>query len=79
MRRASRIIPGAAHCLTTALVARLMLARSGSPSELRIGVAKDQHGRLTAHAWLEAKGQPIFGVSESELEHYHLLPHLDRV
>ena len=79
VRRASRRIPGLAHCLTTALVAKLMLARTGSASDLRIGVAKDPQGCLTAHAWLEADGQPIFGVSESELEHYHLLPHLDRV
>jgi hypothetical protein len=75
---ASRYVPLARNCLTRALVARFMLARRGRPADLRIGVAKDRTGLLTAHAWLEADGAPIFGATESELRQYALLPQLDR-
>jgi hypothetical protein len=76
--RASRCVPGTRHCLTQALAAKLLLARRGVLTQLRIGVAKDQAGLLRAHAWLESDGAAIFGVPNSGLEEYCLLPHLDR-
>ena len=60
--RASRYVPGARHCLTQALVVRLLLARRGQSAQLRIGVAKDSDGRLIAHAWVECDGSAIFGA-----------------
>jgi hypothetical protein len=33
---------------------------------------------LKAHAWLESDGAAIFGVPDSGLDEYRLLPHLDR-
>lgn len=76
--RASLFVPGAQHCLTQALAAQVLLARCGRPTELRIGVAKDEKGRLKAHAWLESEGAAIFGAPESGLHEYRVLPHLDR-
>src|SRR4051812_38904611 len=40
--RASRGVPGARHCLTQALVAKILLRGKGRPVDLRIGVAKDE-------------------------------------
>jgi Transglutaminase-like superfamily len=79
MLRASRVVPGASHCLTRALAAKVLFGRRGRIADLRIGVAKDHAGRLTAHAWLESNGAPIFGLSDAELGEYTLLPQLDRV
>ena len=77
--KASRYIPGSRHCLTQALVAKTLLGNQGRAIDVRIGVAKDEAGRLIAHAWLEAEGKPIFGVTESQLDRYSRLPQFDRV
>ncbi|MDY6781432.1 MAG: lasso peptide biosynthesis B2 protein [Cyanobacteriota bacterium] len=58
---ASRYIPGGARCLARALAASALLSRQGYPSQLRIGVAKDEVGQLEAHAWVELEGQAIVG------------------
>jgi hypothetical protein len=76
--RASHWVPGSRHCLTQALVAKVLLAHVGLATQLRIGVAKDPSGLLKAHAWLESERMPIFGVPEAGLEEYRLLPRLDR-
>ncbi len=70
---ASRRVPGAS-CLTQALAAKLMLARCGVPSQLRIGVARGEQGNFQAHAWLEAVGQVVIG--DVGLERYATLPSL---
>lgn len=51
VRAVSRCVP-AATCLTQAMAAQLLLARSGHLSKVQIGVAKDDHSRFEAHAWL---------------------------
>lgn len=61
----SRRIP-AATCLTQALAARVLLARHGYPSELRIGVARDPGGRVRAHAWVECEGRIVVGGPSTE-------------
>lgn len=50
-----------ASCLTQALAGTLLLVRDGHPATLRVGVAKDESGRLRAHAWLESGGVTILG------------------
>jgi hypothetical protein len=60
VRRAARLIP-AASCLTQALAARAALARRKLACDLRIGVAKDDRGRLQAHAWVECEGRVLLG------------------
>jgi hypothetical protein len=79
VNKASHWVPGARHCLTQALAAKLLFARRGLLTQLRIGVAKDQAGRLKAHAWLQCDGAAILGVPDSGLDEYRLLPHLDRI
>ena len=59
---ASRRVPRAT-CLTQAFAAALMLAANGHEATLRVGVAKDDDGRLRAHAWIESNGETILGDS----------------
>jgi hypothetical protein len=44
-----------------ALTAQVMLARRNYPAQLCIGVAKDEAGRLKAHAWVDFEGKVIIG------------------
>lgn len=76
VRNAARLVPRAS-CLTQALAAQLLLARSGHRSQIRIGVAKDPDGRLLAHAWLISDGRIVIGGSSRELGRYALLTELD--
>jgi hypothetical protein len=49
------------NCLPQALVGNRLLRRAGYDVQLRIGVRKNRHGRLAAHAWLEHRGEVILG------------------
>ncbi len=73
IRVASRYVPRAS-CLTQAIAARTLLARSGFPSALRFGVAKDGN-RFLAHAWLECDGAVVLGDAGPEC--YTALPALE--
>jgi hypothetical protein len=70
------MVPGAS-CLTQALAAQYLLARSGHRSQLRVGVAQDPSGRLLAHAWLVSDGRVVIGGSSRKLARYSLLPGVD--
>ena len=61
-----------ATCLTQALAASVLLPRYGHDATLRVGVAKDDDGRLRAHAWLESGGATILGEPEPGV--FHALP-----
>jgi hypothetical protein len=61
IQSASRLIPGAT-CLTQALAGRILLARLGEPSVVRIGVAKGNNG-FEAHAWVENRGRILIGAT----------------
>jgi hypothetical protein len=50
-----------ASCLTQALAAQALLSRSGFPSQIEIGVAKDELRQLQAHAWVVCYGQVVLG------------------
>jgi hypothetical protein len=54
-----------ATCLTQALAATLLLAWRGHPAILRLGVARQEDGRLQAHAWLESGGVILLGEPET--------------
>ena len=73
---AGRYVPRAT-CLTQALTVQTLLKREGIAAHLRLGVAKDDDGRVTAHAWLEQDGQVLIGGGR--LEHYTALDNLERV
>lgn len=58
---ASRYIPASQNCLNRALTAKVLLARRGLSSQLRIGVRRDPAGELLAHAWVEAPEGILIG------------------
>ena len=72
---ASRYVP-AATCLTQALAGQILLAQHGEPSLLRIGVAKNEAGKLEAHAWVESRGRIVIGATP-ELFRYTRLPSME--
>jgi hypothetical protein len=69
---ASPYVP-AATCLTQALATWIILIKHGEEAHLQIGVAKNQAGKLEAHAWVESGGRVLIGDSR-ELFRYTLLP-----
>lgn len=76
VRNAARVVPGAT-CLTQALAAQFLLARSGRRSQIQIGVAQDSGGQVVAHAWLISNGHVVIGGSQGELQRYKFLAELD--
>lgn len=58
---ASRYVPGAT-CLTQALAGQVLLTQQGEPALLQIGVAKNDAGKLEAHAWVECRGRIVIGA-----------------
>lgn len=58
---ASRFIPASQNCLNRALTAKVLLARHGLSTHLRIGVRRDSAGSLLAHAWVEAPEGILIG------------------
>jgi Transglutaminase-like superfamily len=72
---ASRYVP-AATCLTQALAGQILLAHYGEAALLRIGVAKNEAGKLEAHAWVESRGRVVIGDSR-ELFRYTVLPSVE--
>ncbi len=67
----SRYVPKAT-CLTQAIATQTLLKRLRQPASIRIGVAKDEMGKLEAHAWVESQGRIIIGEREN-LSQYTLL------
>ena len=49
------------NCLPQALVAQYLLRRDGYPAEFKIGVTKDEHGNVEAHAWVTSGDQEVIG------------------
>lgn len=72
---ASHYVP-AATCLTQALAGQILLAQYGEPALLQIGVAKNEAGKLEAHAWVESRGRIVIGASP-ELFRYTRLPSVE--
>ena len=78
VRRVSRYVPGAS-CLTQALATQVLLARHSIASTLQIGVAKDEHGKFQAHAWVEHEGRIIIGGTRRSVARYTVLPTLEKI
>jgi hypothetical protein len=64
----SRYTPQAT-CLTQALAAQALLFQSGFPSQVEIGVAKDELRRLQTHAGVVCYGQVVLGGQHAS--HYN--------
>lgn len=45
--------------LTRAIAGHILLAKAGYESVIRMGVLKEQEGRMKAHVWLEYNRQPV--------------------
>jgi hypothetical protein len=71
---ARRLLP-VGPCLSQAIVADVLLRRSGFDSQLRIGVARGDRGALKAHAWVESDGEVVIGGEESPAD-YKAFPNL---
>ena len=69
---ASRYVP-VATCLTQALAGQILLAQHGEPALLQIGVAKNEGGKLEAHAWVESRGRIVIGASPKLFRYTRLL------
>ncbi len=74
VRAAARRLLGERPCLPQALAVRYWLKRSGRESVLRLGVTKDDAGRLKAHAWLELDGRVLIGGESSRQRYVTLQP-----
>ncbi|AFY46591.1 hypothetical protein Nos7524_0685 [Nostoc sp. PCC 7524] len=72
----TKFVPGA-KCLPRALTCKVLMTRRGYSAELRIGVAKDEAGKLQAHAWIENQGKVVIGYL-TNLSSYTPLPSLPR-
>jgi hypothetical protein len=73
VRAASRRIPGAS-CLTQALAGQIFLGMHGYASQIRVGVAREEDGTFSAHAWLDVNGKVLIG--DHGLERYTRLPEI---
>ena len=65
--------PWRRSCLKRAFVLYYLLRRAGRPVELRIGVRRDQVGKLAAHAWLARNGLPVLEEGADHLGDYQVL------
>lgn len=77
VRAASKRIPGAT-CLTQSLALHFLMTRAGLPSQIRIGVAKDERSRFKAHAWVEASDE-VYLSAPAEVSGYVTLPSLEGI
>lgn len=57
----ARRTPWQSACLAQAISAKAMLRRRGVPSTLYLGLARDEEGTLTAHAWLRCGALVVTG------------------
>lgn len=60
-------------CLKRALVLHYLLQRAGRPATLVIGVRRDEHDALAAHAWLARAGTPYLESGADQVASYQVL------
>lgn len=75
VEKAGEYCPTGTSCLKEALVLSWLMARSGMPTTLRIGVGR-HNGSFAAHAWLEQDGRIVLGGPTCDA--YAPLPPLHR-
>lgn len=68
-RVGSRIL-GTRPCLVQALATHFLLQRRGISSRIHIGVTKDEHNQLQAHAWVERGETILIGGTDAEIARY---------
>lgn len=62
---AARRVPWDSHCFAQSLAATAMLRRRGLCSVTSLGVARDDDGRLRAHAWTRCGDLVVAGGDEA--------------
>ncbi|WP_306256558.1 lasso peptide biosynthesis B2 protein [Pararhizobium sp. IMCC21322] len=65
----SNYVPGAT-CLTQALAGQYLMARHNYRSIVRIGIERDDHKNIKAHAWLLSGGFVVLGGKASDMPLY---------
>lgn len=55
----ARLTPFRSRCLARSITVWLLCRRRGHDTEVLIGVAPPEGGRLLAHAWVEHRGVPL--------------------
>lgn len=65
----SIFVPGAT-CLTQALAGQYLMARHNHRSIVRIGIKRDNHKNIKAHAWLLSGGFVVLGGKASDMPLY---------
>lgn len=60
----SKYTPWESQCLVKAIAGMKMLQRRGINSTLYLGTAKDETGKLIAHAWLRSGSYYVSGAEE---------------
>lgn len=61
----STFIPKSA-CLGRAIALQALLHQQGKLTALVVGVAKDDNGKVVAHAWLTYNGEAIYGIERGK-------------
>ena len=69
VRNTAPLVPGAS-CLTQALVAQHLMAKAGKTATIRIGVAKEENGKIAAHAWLLWENKVVIGDAAYDLSRF---------
>jgi hypothetical protein len=75
VRSAARFVPYAS-CLTQAISAQYLCARSGVETSIRIGVVPTGGQRFSAHAWLLRGDEILLGGSPADLSKFQVLTDL---
>jgi hypothetical protein len=60
-------------CMRRSVVLLYLLQRAGRPAVLNVGVRRDHHGKLDAHAWLTREGLPLLEPIANQAESYRVL------
>lgn len=66
VKRADSILPWKSKCLTEAISTKRLLERKSIRSTLYLGVARDEKGKLIAHAWLRQGKRIVSGENGYE-------------
>ena len=62
-----------------ALAAHVLLGRRHCPTQLHIGVTRDEKGKFMGHAWLESNGIVIIGGEALRQQRYTPLLAMDHL
>ena len=71
--RAKKVLLGFPKCFALSLTLKKMLQKRGMDSTLYLGVKKDGHESLLAHAWLKCGEVTVYGGRNANVHYRELL------